>query len=44
MKEVVWVEDMITLPNLTEETLLNNIRMRYEDDLIYVSNMHPARA
>lgn len=31
------VEDMITLGNLTEETLLQNLRMRYDKDLIYVT-------
>lgn len=31
-----WVEDMITLQDLTEETLLHNLRLRYQDDLIYV--------
>lgn len=33
---IVGVEDMIILDNLTEETLLANIRERYEKDLIYV--------
>ena len=29
------VEDMITLPNLTEETLLMNLENRYNKNLIY---------
>jgi myosin heavy subunit len=30
------VEDMITLNNLSEDLLLDNIRRRYNHDLIYV--------
>lgn len=30
------VEDMITLDNLTEETMLRNIQIRYNKNLIYV--------
>lgn len=30
------VEDMITLDNLTEETMLKNIQIRYNKNLIYV--------
>ena len=30
------VEDMITLDNLTEETMLRNIQIRYNQNLIYV--------
>ncbi len=31
------IEDMIVLPELTEQSLLDNIRIRYEKDIIYVS-------
>ncbi len=30
------VEDMIVLGNLTEDTLLENLKVRYNKDLIYV--------
>jgi myosin heavy subunit len=30
------VEDMITLDNLTEETMLRNLQIRYNNNLIYV--------
>jgi myosin heavy subunit len=31
------IEDMITLDNLTEETMLTNLKIRYQKNLIYVS-------
>ncbi len=30
------IEDMITLDNLNEETMLNNLNIRYTKNLIYV--------
>lgn len=33
------IEDMITLPNMTEENMLKNLQIRYSKDLIYVSNL-----
>ena len=32
----VGFEDMIQMDNLTEQTLLDNIELRYNHDLIYV--------
>jgi myosin heavy subunit len=33
---IVATEDMIMLQNLSEETLLENMKERYESNLIYV--------
>ncbi len=33
------VEDMITLDNLTEETMLKNLQHRYNKGLIYVTQI-----
>ncbi len=33
---IVGEENMITMDNLTETTLLKNIELRYNSDLIYV--------
>lgn len=34
----VGYENMIQMDNLTEETLLRNLELRYNHDLIYVSD------
>lgn len=31
------IDDMITLPNMTEENMLKNLQIRYSKDIIYVS-------
>jgi myosin heavy subunit len=36
---VVGVEDMIVLQQLSEETLLQNLELRYSSNLIYVRNL-----
>ena len=36
LTSVVGVEDMVHLPELTEASLLVNLRVRYQADLIYV--------
>jgi myosin heavy subunit len=39
MSDKAGVEDMIVLGNLTEETLLNNLKIRYKGDFIYVRDI-----
>ena len=34
-----WVEDMIALSDLTEESIVENLKKRYASNLIYVSDM-----
>ena len=38
LEKMGWVEDMIVLGDLSEGTLLENLRARYSEDLIYVSD------
>lgn len=35
-RQAVGVADMITLNNLTEESLLENLHMRFSEEVIYV--------
>ena len=34
---IIGHEDMTKMEDMNEETLLNNVKLRYENDLIYVS-------
>src|SRR5690606_24639003 len=40
MEQLVGISDMITISELTHDSLLENLRTRYNHNLIYVSNFH----